>query len=268
MGLRMKSAIGRNAKARLTAALLLSASVLLMGCQSKSAKLESDPLATGSTSEPSFKKTAELGEMWKANQKDTKLGLAYADSLEQIGQGEQRMQVLERLAQTNPGNANLKASYGKALLTTGRAGEAIAVLEEAAATGKADWKTLSALGSAYDQDGQHAKARQQYEKALAQQPGELSVKNNIGMSHALEGDLPQAEKVLRAAMNEPGAAKEPRIRQNLALVVGLQGRFDESRDIASADLPPDQVEANLTYLQKMLSQSNTWKQLAADGSSS
>lgn len=260
--------VHRTLKARLGAALLLSASVAVMGCQSKSAKLDSDPLTTASTAEPSFKKTAELGEMWKANPKDTKLGLAYADSLEQIGQGEQRMQVLERLATQNPGDVSLKAGYGKALLTSGRAGEAVAVLEEAANTGKADWKTLSALGSAYDQDGQNAKARQQYEKALALQPGELSVMNNIGMSHALEGNLGEAEKVLRAAMAEPGSAKLPRIRQNLALVVGLQGRFDESRDIASADLPPDQVEANLNYLQKMLSQSNTWKQLAADGSSS
>jgi Flp pilus assembly protein TadD len=52
------------------------------------------------------------------------------------------------------------------------------------------------------------------------------------------------------------------VRQNLALVVGLQGRFDEARQIASADLPPDQVEANMAYLQKMLAQPNTWQQLA------
>jgi Flp pilus assembly protein TadD len=47
----------------------------------------------------------------------------------------------------------------------------------------------------------------------------------------------------------------------LALVVGLQGRFDEAKQIASEDLPPEQVEANLAYLQQMLSQPNTWKQL-------
>jgi Flp pilus assembly protein TadD len=44
------------------------------------------------------------------------------------------------------------------------------------------------------------------------------------------------------------------VRQNLALAVGLQGRFEEARDIASRDLPPDTVEANLTYLRSMLSQ--------------
>lgn len=264
----MKSAVRRNAKARLAAALTLSASVLLMGCQSKTARLDAaDPLTTASTNEPSFKKTAELGEMWKSNPKDVKLGLAYADSLAQIGQGEQRMQVYERLVSQNPTDMTLKATYGKAMLENGRTGEAIAVLEDVTASGKADWKAHSALGSAYDQDGQHPRARQSYEKALALRPGELSVMNNIGMSYSLEGDLGKAEKVLRDAMAQPGSAKLPRIRQNLALVVGLQGRFDESRDIASADLPPDQVEANLAYLQKMLSQANTWKQLSGDSNS-
>jgi Flp pilus assembly protein TadD len=47
-------------------------------------------------------------------------------------------------------------------------------------------------------------------------------------------------------------------------VVGLQGRFEESRKIASEDLPPDEVEANMAYLQKMLSQPNIWQQLSGD----
>jgi Flp pilus assembly protein TadD len=87
----------------------------------------------------------------------------------------------------------------------------------------------------------------------------------MGMSYALEGKLPEAEKILRLAVSNSNAEKLPRIRQNLALVVGLQGRFDEARTIASQDLPPDQVEANLAYLQQMLAQPNTWAQLQAKG---
>ena len=41
----------------------------------------------------------------------------------------------------------------------------------------------------------------------------------------------------------------------------LQGRFDEAKKIASEDLPPDQVEANMAYLQQMLASSNTWAKL-------
>jgi Flp pilus assembly protein TadD len=43
--------------------------------------------------------------------------------------------------------------------------------------------------------------------------------------------------------------------------VGLQGRFEEARDIASRDLPPDTVDANMAYLRTMLSQPDTWQKL-------
>ena len=45
---------------------------------------------------------------------------------------------------------------------------------------------------------------------------------------------------------------DARVRQNLALVIGLQGRFNEAADIARADLPPDQADANVAYLKQML----------------
>jgi Flp pilus assembly protein TadD len=44
------------------------------------------------------------------------------------------------------------------------------------------------------------------------------------------------------------------VRQNLALVVGLQGRFQEAETIARADLPPDEAAANVAYLRQMLAE--------------
>ena len=52
-------------------------------------------------------------------------------------------------------------------------------------------------------------------------------------------------------MPAPGA--DARVRQNLALVVGLQGRFAEAETIVKADLPPDEAAANVAYLKQMLS---------------
>jgi Flp pilus assembly protein TadD len=51
------------------------------------------------------------------------------------------------------------------------------------------------------------------------------------------------------------------VRQTLALVVGLQGHFDEAEKIASQELSPEQAEANVAYLRKMLAQQNAWNQL-------
>ena len=46
---------------------------------------------------------------------------------------------------------------------------------------------------------------------------------------------------------------DARVRQNLGLVVGLQGRFAEAESIVKADLPPDEAASNVAYLKQMLS---------------
>jgi Flp pilus assembly protein TadD len=254
-------------------AMLLVTALALGGCLGQQPKLDGDPLSTGSTAglaqtpmaakaSGSFLRTEELSQKWAVDQGNVAVGLDYAANLEQMGQTDTQIDVLKTLAAAHPEDGALQAKIGKQLLTAGRAGEAIAMLERASNAPGADWKTLSALGSAYDQQANYAQARQKYQAALAMKPGELSVENNMAMSFALEGKLPEAEKILRSAMAQPGEVAQPRIRQNLALVIGLQGRFDEARKIASADLPPDQVEANLAYLQQMLAQPNTWQQLS------
>jgi Flp pilus assembly protein TadD len=81
-------------------------------------------------------------------------------------------------------------------------------------------------------------------------PEEPSVLSNLGMSYVLSGDLPKAESVLRRAYASPKA--DARVRQNLGLVVGLQGRFAEAESIVKADLPADEAAANVAYLKQML----------------
>jgi Flp pilus assembly protein TadD len=263
----------------LPSALVLVAALGLGACQNKNAALDTEPMAgdpistgsLGTSSAPSpkqeigsFRRTQELAQQWSANQGNVPLGLEYAANLQKIGQVDQQIEVLKTISVGHPNDGPLQAKMGKQLLAAGRIGEATAMLERAAAQPSVDWKTLSALGTAYDQQGSYTQARAKYQQALSLKPNELSIENNMAMSYALEGKLPDAEKLLRSAMTQPGVDGQPRVRQNLALVVGLQGRFDEARQIASADLPPEQVEANLNYLQQMLAQPNTWQQLSKE----
>ncbi len=246
---------------------LLGSTVFLVACQNKTAKLDgTDPIATASTNakvaQPSFKRTKELADKWQADQANYVLGKAYAKSLSEIGQQDQQVVVLTTVAQLNRTNPEVQAEIGKDLLRLGKSEKALPMLEIAGADPGASWQTLSALGSAYDQQGRYALARERYQDALKLSPDQPAVLNNLAMSHSLEGALPKAEAVLRDAMTKPGSKSFQRIRQNLALVVGLQGRFDEARKIASEDLPSDQVEANLAYLQQMLAQQNTWAKIA------
>jgi Flp pilus assembly protein TadD len=244
----------------------LSSATMLTGCNKQASQI--DPggnISTASTAPASLEAVAELARKWEANPRDVNKGLAYANALESIGRTDQQLSVYAQLVQNNPDNAKLAGLYGRKLVAAGRSEEAISVLERVAESGKADWRIYSALGSAYDQQGLYQKARGQYDKALAADPQNLSVMNNLGMSYALEGNLKQAEATLRQADGMPRSRSEPRIRQNLALVVGLQGRFEEASNLAREDLPPDQVEANMAYLQKMLSQPNTWQQISEAG---
>jgi Flp pilus assembly protein TadD len=76
------------------------------------------------------------------------------------------------------------------------------------------------------------------------------VLSNLGMSYVLTKELPKAEEILRRAY--AGGKADARVRQNLGLVVGLQGRFAEAETIVKADLPPAEAAANVAYLKEML----------------
>jgi Flp pilus assembly protein TadD len=57
-----------------------------------------------------------------------------------------------------------------------------------------------------------------------------------------------AETYLRQAVAAPGATAQE--RQNLALVLGLQGKIAEAEPLLRRDLPPDVANANLAYLRE------------------
>jgi Flp pilus assembly protein TadD len=145
--------------------------------------------------------------------------------------------------------------YGRALADNGDYQQAFDVLGRAHSPDQPDWRILSAQGAALDQMGRHGDAQRFYLTALKIVPDEPSVLSNLGLSYALSHDLPKAEEVLRrAAAHQP---VDPRVRQNLALVVGLEGRFAEAESIARADLPADEAAANVGYLRQMLAQKGT-----------
>ncbi len=107
--------------------------------------------------------------------------------------------------------------------------------------------------------GRNSEARALYQQAAAMAPGEASIETNIGLSYAMTNDLTAAEKHLRAATQLRGASTQT--RQNLALVVGLQGRFDEAKAIYAAELPPDQVDSNMPMSARSSPQ-NRWDAIA------
>lgn len=202
---------------------------------------------------------AKLGKAYSKDPNDKQAAMQYSSVLQMNGNAEQSLAVMRKLAITYPKDRDVLAAYGKALAANGQFEPALDAVRRAQTPEYPDWKLLSAEGAILDQLSQTAEARKLYRKALDLQPNEPSILSNLGMSYVLEGDLRTAETYMRSAAEQPGA--DSRVRQNLALVVGLQGRFDEAEKIAGQELSPDQAQANIAYLRQMLAQQNAWNQL-------
>jgi hypothetical protein len=123
-------------------------------------------------------------------------------------------------------------------------------LKVAEAQGVKDWKTLSAQGTLRAKRGQHAEAQQYFLAALQEQPDAVSVINNLALSYALDGKANKSEELLRKAV--AGGQGDKRVRQNLAMVLGLQGKFEEARQVASVDMTEQEAKSSMAYMRNML----------------
>jgi Flp pilus assembly protein TadD len=218
----------------------------------------------GARAEAEWRRDVEVyGERYRANNRDPEAAIHYARALRGIGQRSQAAAVLEQASILNPNNRAVLGAYGRALADIGNYAQALEVLNRAHSPDQPDWRILSVQGATLDQMGRPDEAQRYYANALKIVPEEPSVLSNLGLSYALSKDLPKAETTLRRAVGRPGADR--RVRQNLALVVGLQGRFEEAEQIARADLPPEEAAANVTYLRQMLAQPDNWKKIARPG---
>lgn len=202
-----------------------------------------------------------VGRAYEKNPRDPVNGVNYANLLRMNGRDAQALAVMQQVAIANPSDRNVLAAYGKAQAAAGQLQQALDTINRAQTPDRPDWRLISAQGAILDQMGRASDARQRYRDALDIQPNEPSILSNLGMSYVLTGDLRTAETYLRSAVSQPAA--DSRVRQNLALVVGLQGHFPEAEQIARRELSPQQADANVAYLRSMLSQQNSWQKLAA-----
>ena len=248
-------------------ALVLAA---LAGCSTTKDKITtgSIPQATKpvETMDPAEVRSAieRAGQFYEKNPRDAVNGVFYANLLRSAGRDAQSLAVMQQVAIANPSDRNVLAAYGKAQAAAGQLQQALDTIGRAQTPDRPDWKLVSAQGAILDQMGKPSEARARYRDALDIMPNEPSVLSNLGMSYVLSGDLRTAETYMRQAAGQPGA--DSRVRQNLALVVGLQGRFPEAEQIARKELSPQQADANVAYLRSMLSQQNSWQKLAAKDS--
>jgi Flp pilus assembly protein TadD len=244
---------------------LLTASVLAVtaiggaGCASIKNEVTGSVAASAEPqSEADWRKAIDVyGERYRANPKDAEAALRYGQALRATGQRAQATAVLEQAAISNPGERALIAAYGRALVDSGKYQQGFETLSRAHTPENPDWHILSVQGTALDRLGRHEDARRYYGNALKIKPDEPSVLSNLGLSYVLSKQPAKAEEVLRRASES--AQSDARIRQNLALAVGLQGRMGEAETIIAAGLPPDEAAESVSQLKQMLNRGGTQK---------
>ncbi len=253
--------------ARIFRAAALPAAVFLAGCQSSGPQDVTGSIGTASQSHGAEaagdkQRAAEAwGRQYDRHPDDKATALNYALALRGAEEYAQAAAVLQRLAIKLPRDTEVLGAYGKALADTSRLREAAEVLARAHTPERPNWSILSAQGAVADRLGDHDQAQAYYAAALKIVPAQPFVLSNLGLSYALSKKLPQAEKTLQEAAAQPGA--DLRVRQNLSLVLALEGKFDSAEEISRRDLSPKDAAANVKAIRRLIAQSSTWKQIQA-----
>ena len=256
----------RNRLVRSLVFLLLSAAGLgLSGCSSTlddvTASINRNPPpAKTPTDEAGLRRFAEeWGARYDKNPKDKTAAIAYAKALLALKQTSQAVAILQGLAIQYPQDMSVLAAYGKGLASAGQLNQAAEVLSHAHTPEKPDWSVVSTQGTIADELGDHEAARRFYDEALKILPDDPGVLSNLSLSYALSRQLPRAEETLKQAAIQPGA--DMRVRQNLALVLALEGKFDQAEEWSRRDLSAIDAAANVAQIKMMISESNTWRDI-------
>jgi Flp pilus assembly protein TadD len=196
------------------------------------------------------KATEYWGQAYAKNPSDAQAALNYARNLKAMGEKRQALAVLQQTSMMNATHRGINAEYGRLALEFDQVSLAQKLLEQAEDPTNPDWRTTSARGTALAKQGRYREAATFYEKSLTLSPEQPSTLSNLALAYAMEGEVDKAEPLLKRAAGN--GSPDGRINQNLALVLSLQGKYDEAKLTGARDLAPDKAAANVDYLRSIV----------------
>ncbi|MGI9406226.1 MAG: tetratricopeptide repeat protein [Hyphomicrobiaceae bacterium] len=183
------------------------------------------------------------------NPADEKAAVAYARNLRAKGRKQEALQVLRRASMANSNSRLIASEYARVAVDLGQIEFAQKLFRRATDPAKPDWKLISAQGASLAKQGKHKEAQGFFLRALQLKPAHPPLLNNLALAYALNGDIEDAEQLLRKASAKGHNIRK--IRHNLALVLGLQGKFGESQDVAKAVQVTDgRARSNTEFLKR------------------
>lgn len=173
-------------------------------------------------------------------------GVRAAQALRELGRYDQAADMAQRVLMVQPGNYEAMLEAGRGHIARGQAFYGIQALEQARDARPDDWRPWSLLGTAYEQVRRPDDARTAWVQALTLSPDNPDVLTNMAISAMARGDNAAAEPLLRRAADQPGASLK--VKLNLAMALGLNGKIGEAEQILRRALPPEQADQNLEWL--------------------
>lgn len=253
-----------SAKRAVRNLVLLGAAVSLSGCagglglgdiasKQQPGEEAARQIAANATPRSELQKATEYwGKQFAAKPRDAKIAVNYALNLKAMGEKRRALAVLQQASIFNGTSRSLASEYGRLALELGQVGLAQKLLARADDPAKPDWRVVSARGTALAKLGKHKQALAYFERASVLAPNQPSVQNNLAMAYTMDGQPQRAEALLRKALVTAKPAKASRIRQNLSLVLGLQGKYDEAKAVGSRQLGQSAAEANVKAIRQLV----------------
>lgn len=182
-----------------------------------------------------FAQAAFWSNEYNLNPGDLEAALKLSAAVRKMGNPGRAVEITQTTRALYPSDPYLMAEYAAALIASERALDAMPILNEGLSKTPSYGRLWSLKGAALDQQERYAEARQHYDRALRITPNDPNVMANMGLSHALAGDPATAEQWLRRAASMPNASHS--VRQNLILVLQLQGKTAEADKLAGMTRP-------------------------------
>lgn len=197
------------------------------------------------------KATEYWGKEYSQKPQNLEAALAFAKNLKAMGQKTQAMAVLQQSSIYHGANKQLASEYGRLALELDQVTVAQQMLALADDPVAPDWRVISGRGTALAKQGKYQDAIPFYERAMTLAPDKPSILNNLAMALTMNGEASKAEELLRRA-GKTGAGGDAKLNQNLALVLGLQGKYDEATKVASQGLPADKAASNTALVRQIV----------------
>jgi Flp pilus assembly protein TadD len=188
---------------------------------------------------------------FKLDPNDADAGVKLSLALRTLGRHQEAADVAQKVLAIQPKNVAALFELARAEVSAGQGFYAIEPMKLAASLNPKDVLPWRLLGVAYDQNKQPELAGAAYDHALQLSPDNPQTLTNFALFRATHGAPEAAEALLRKAVSQPGAGAAE--RQNLALILGLEGKFGEAESLLRQDLPPPAADADLAYLHALAS---------------